>query len=72
MAGFRTVYMAPEAMRMKAGIIIDAAWESREQAEARGEEWHLNSECATQGVTILERLLPSIPLPIQLYTNPQH
>jgi len=62
----------PEAMRAKAGIIIDAAWKSRGRAEACGEEWHLNSECATQGVTMLEKLLPSIPLPTQPSTDPRH
>ncbi|KAG0640580.1 cytochrome P450 [Tuber brumale] len=32
------------AMRVKVGLLIDAAWKSREEAEARGEEWHLNGE----------------------------
>ena len=52
----------PEAMRAKAGAIIDITWKSREKAEARGEEWHLNSEYATQAVTMLEKLLPAFPL----------
>ncbi|KAG0134488.1 cytochrome P450 [Tuber indicum] len=31
-------------VREKIGLIIDAAWKSREEAEARGEEWHLNGK----------------------------
>ena len=53
-----------EAMQVKAGVIIDAAWKAREKADARGEEWHLNSEYVGPAVTVLEKLLPSIPLPI--------
>ncbi|PUU79797.1 cytochrome P450 [Tuber borchii] len=47
----------PEALRVKAGLIIDTAWMSREKSEAGGEEWHLNSEYATQAVTMLEKAM---------------
>jgi len=53
-----------EAMRVKAGVIVDAAWEAREKEEARREGLHPNIKYEAQAVTILEKLLPSIPLPI--------
>lgn len=53
-----------EAMRVKAGVIVDAAWKAREKAEGLREELHPDIRCEAQAITILEKLLSSIPLPI--------
>ncbi|RPB04780.1 cytochrome P450 [Choiromyces venosus 120613-1] len=58
----RNIFMAKAdtewvgAMRVKVGVIIDAAWKPREEAEARGEEWYLDSIGPRQGVAMLEKV----------------